>query len=216
MSVTAALGKLADLAEAQGGLVTTRQAQARGVARRDLSRLVAGGGLERAAYGVYRVAGAPRDRLVELRAAWLQLAPGLGVDQRLPEHGAVSHTSAAMVYETGSLEPFRYEFTVPPPRRVRSRRHDVAIHQAQLDAEDVAWVAEMVVTGPLRMIADLAAQRFDGEHLTGVVIDVLAKGLADRRGIESVLAPHAAGYGLPTGDGRGLVAELLDRSGMAS
>jgi predicted transcriptional regulator of viral defense system len=216
MSVMAALGKLADLAEAQGGLVTTHQAQARGVARRDLSRLVVGGGLERAAYGVYRVAGAPRDRLVELRAAWLQLAPGLGVDQRLAEHGVVSHASAAMVYQVGLLESFRYEFTVPPPRRVRSRRHDVAIHQAPLDAEDVAWVAEMLVTGPLRMVADLAAQRFDGEHLAGVVIDVLAKGLADQRGIESVLAPHAAGYGLPAGDGRGLLVELLDRSGMES
>jgi len=216
MSVMAALGKLADLAEAQGGLVTTRQAQARGVARRDLSRLVVGGGLERAAYGVYRVAGAPRDRLVELRAAWLQLAPGLGVDQRLAEHGVVSHASAAIVYQVGLLEPFRYEFTVPPPRRVRSRRHDVAIHQAPLDAEDVAWVAEMLVTGPLRMVADLAAQRFDGEHLAGVVIDVLAKGLADQQGIESVLAPHAAGYGLPVGDGRGLFVELFDRSGRES
>ncbi len=172
--------------------------------------------MERAAYGVYRVAGAPRDRLVELRAAWLQLAPGLGVDQRLAEHGVVSHASAAIVYQVGLLEPFRYEFTVPPPRRVRSRRHDVAIHQAPLDAEDVAWVAEMLVTGPLRMVADLAAQRFDGEHLAGVVIDVLAKGLADQQGIESVLAPHAAGYGLPVGDGRGLFVELFDRSGRES
>jgi predicted transcriptional regulator of viral defense system len=216
MSVMAALGKLADLAEAQRGLVTTRQAEARGVARRDLARLAAGGGLERVAYGVYRVAGAPRDGLVELRAAWLQLAPWLGVDQRRAEDGVVSHASAAVVYQVGLLEPFRFEFTVPPPRRVRSRRQDVAIHRARLDAEDVAWMAEMVVTVPVRMVADLAAQRFDGDHLAGVVIDVLAKGLTDRRRIESVLAPYAAGYGLSAGDGRGLVADLLGRSGVAS
>jgi hypothetical protein len=92
----------------------------------------------------------------------------------------------------------------------------VAIHRAPLDAEDVAWVAEMVVTTPVRMVADLAAQRVDGEHLAGVVIDVLAKSLTDQRGIESVLAPHAAGYGLPAGDGRGLVADLLGHSGVAS
>ena len=216
MSMIAALGKLADLAEAQSGLVTTRQAEARGVARRDLARLVAGGGLERVAYGVYRVAGSPRDALVELRAAWLQLAPGLGVDERRAEDGVVSHASAAVVYQVGLLEPFRFEFTVPPPRRARSRRQDAAIHRASLDAEDVAWVAEMAVTVPVRMVADLAAQRFDGEHLAGVVIDVLAKGMADRQAIESVLAQHAAGYGLSTGDGRGLVADLLGRSGVAS
>jgi predicted transcriptional regulator of viral defense system len=214
--MVATLGRLADLAEAQGGLMTTRQAEARGVARRDLARLVSGGGLERVTYGVYRVTGAPRDRLVELRAAWLQLAPGLGVDQRRVGHGVVSHASAAMVYEVGFLEPFRFEFTVPPPRRVRSRRQDVAIHRIHLDVGDVAWAAEMVVTTPVRMVVDLAAQRIDGGHLAGVVVDVLAKGLADQREIESVLAPHAAGYGLPAGDGPGLVADLFDQSGAIS
>lgn len=213
MAMVVALGKLADLAEAQGGLVTTRQAGERGVARRDLARLVAGGGLERVAYGVYRVAGAPRDRLGELRAAWLQLAPGLGVDQRWLEHGVVSHASAAVVYDVGLLEPFGFEFTVPLSRRVRSRRHDVLIHRAQLAAEDVTWAAEMVVTVPVRMVADLAGQRVDGGHLAGVVVDVLAKGLADRPTIESVLAPHAAGYGLRADDGRGLVADLLGQAG---
>jgi len=216
MTLVVALGRLADLAEAQDGLVTTRQAQARGVARRDLARLVVGGGLERVAYGVYRVAGAPRDPLMELRAAWLQLAPGLGVDQRQAAHGAVSHASAAVVYQVGLLAPFRFEFTVPPPRRARSRRHDVAIHNAPLDIKDVAWVAEMMVTRPVRMVADLAAQRIDGEHLAGVVIDLLAKDLTNQRGIESVLAPHAASYGLSAGDGRGFVADLLGQSGVAS
>jgi predicted transcriptional regulator of viral defense system len=216
MTLVMALGRLADLAEAQDGLVTTRQAQARGVARRDLARLVVGGGLERVAYGVYRVAGAPRDPLMELRAAWLQLAPGLGVDQRQAAHGAVSHASAAVVYQVGLLAPFRFEFTVPPPRRARSRRHDVAIHNAALDMKDVAWVAEMMVTRPARMVADLAAQRIDGEHLAGVVIDLLAKDLTNQQEIESVLAPHAASYGLSAGDGRGFVADLLGQSGVAS
>jgi len=43
-------------------------------------------------------------------------------------------------------------------------------------------MAEMVVTRAGAMVADLAAQRLDGDHLAGVVIDVLAKGLADRQG----------------------------------
>jgi predicted transcriptional regulator of viral defense system len=120
MGAAVSLGRLAGLTEAQHGLVTARQAELRGVPRRDLARLAQSGGLERVAYGVYRVAGAPRARLLELRAAWLQLAPGVDVDQRVVAGGVVSHASAATVFGVGLLEPVRHEFTVPGPRRVRS------------------------------------------------------------------------------------------------
>src|SRR5436190_2474812 len=163
MGVAASLGRLADLAEAQNGLVTSRQADLRGVPRRDLTRLTQSGGLERVAYGVYRVAGAPRPRLLELRAAWLQLAPGADLDRRTVADGVVSHASAATVYGVGLLEPIRHEFTVPLPRRVRSRRDDVVIHRAPLRADEVDWVEEMLVTVPARMVAGLAAQNVDGE-----------------------------------------------------
>src|SRR5262245_2988520 len=150
MGAVSALGQLADLAESQNGLVTTRQADVRGVPRRDLSRLARVGGLERVAYGVYRVVGAPRPRLVELRAAWLQLAPGIDLDQRTVGDGVVSHSSAAAVYEVGLLEPMHYEFSVPLPRRVRSSRDDVLIHRAILRVDDACWFGEMLVTTPTR------------------------------------------------------------------
>lgn len=105
MPMGAALGRLVDLAEAQNGLVTTRQADHLDVARRDLAQLAASGGLERVGHGVYRVAGAPRPRLLELRAAWLQLAPGVPVDERRAADGVISHASAALVYQVGLLDP---------------------------------------------------------------------------------------------------------------
>lgn len=208
MGTVASLGCLADLAEAQNGLVTSRQADLRGVPRRDLTRLAQSGGLERVAYGVYRVAGAPRPRLLELRAAWLQLAPGVDVDRRTVLDGVVSHASAATVYGVGLLEPVRHEFTVPLPRRVRSRRDDVVIHRRELGAGEVEWVEEVLVTVPTRMVADLAAQSMDGEHLAGVVADLLRKRLVSRGDLRSALAPHADRYGWP-GDGSGFLDYLL-------
>jgi predicted transcriptional regulator of viral defense system len=205
----AALGQLADLAEAQNGLVTARQADMRGVARRDLSRLAQAGALERVAYGVYRVAGAPRPRLLELRAAWLQLAPGVDLDQRTIADGVVSHASAASVYEVGLLEPIQHEFSVPLPRRLRSRRSDVTIYRAQLTRDDVDWVEEMLVTVPTRLVGDLCAQSLDGEHLAGVVADLLYKHLTSRSGLAAALAPHAYQYGGQPGNGRQLLDYLL-------
>jgi predicted transcriptional regulator of viral defense system len=208
MGAVAALGRLADLAEAQNGLLTSRQADLRGVPRRDLARLAQSGGLERVAYGVYRVAGAPRPRLLELRAAWLQLAPGVDVDRRTAADGVVSHASAAIMYGVGLLEPVRHEFTVPLPRRVRSRRDDVVIHRAPLGGDEAEWVEEMLVTVPTRMVAELAAQSMDGEHLAGVAADLLRRRLASRGDLRSALAPHAERYGWP-GDGRGFLDYLL-------
>lgn len=201
MGTVSALGQLADLAEAQNGLLTARQADMRGVPRRDLARLVRGGGMERVAYGVYRVAGAPRPRLLELRAAWLQLAPGVDVGRRTVADGVFSHASAAAVYGVGLLEPVRHEFSVPLPRRVRSRRDDVMIHRTRLAEDEVEWVEEMLVTIPARMVADLCAQIIDGEHLAGVVADLLDKQLVDRAELVRALAPYAHRYGGQPGDG---------------
>jgi predicted transcriptional regulator of viral defense system len=204
-----ALGQLADVAEAQNGLFTARQAGTRGVPRRDLVRLAQAGALERIAYGVYRVAGAPRPKQLELRAAWLQLAPGIDLDRRTVADGVVSHTSAASVYEVGLLEPTRHEFSVPQSRRLRSRRNDVIIYRRRLTDDDVDWVEEMLVTVPTRMVDDLCTQSMDGEHLAGVVADLLDKRLASRRGLAAALAPHADRYGGQPDNGRQFLGRLL-------
>jgi predicted transcriptional regulator of viral defense system len=209
MGGVGALACLAEVGEAQVGMVTTRQAELRGVHRRDLARLVDAGALERVAYGVYRVTGAPRASVVELRAAFLQLAPGVDLDRRTIVDGVVSHVSACLVHQIGLLESFRHEFSVPVSRRMRSRRDDVVIHRAQLAPSDVEWVDQMLVTNPTRTVSDLGGAGVDGDHLAGVVADVLASRVAKRRDIAAALAPHAERYGAPAGDGRRLLDDLL-------
>lgn len=179
--------------------MTTAQAEQLGVPRRDLGRLVAASALERLAYGVYRIAGAPRPRWEELRAAWLQLAPALPVDERNVDHGVVSHQSAALVHQLGLLEPLTHEFTVPPPRRVRSRRTDVVIHRAGLSPDEVEWADELLVTTPIRTVTDLCGIRIDGEHLSGVVADALTRRLVDEAELAAALERHAEAYGFATG-----------------
>ncbi|WP_067132548.1 type IV toxin-antitoxin system AbiEi family antitoxin domain-containing protein [Microtetraspora malaysiensis] len=211
MSLGNALGSLSALAEAQYGLVTTRQAERSGAHRRDLSRLVATGALDRLAHGVYRVAGAPRPSLEELRAAWLQLAPALQADQRGTADGVVSHSSAALVYDVGLLDPLRWEFIIPPPRRFRPRRHDVVIHRAPLTDDDVQWHDGLYVTNPCRTVSDLASIRFDGGHLGLVAADMLERELAHPDDLAAALAPHASAYGLPDAAGQEFLRHLTDR-----
>jgi predicted transcriptional regulator of viral defense system len=206
MSTLSALRSVSDLAEAQSGMFTTRQAAERGVERRDLARLWKAGVLERVAHGVYRIAAVPQHRHDEIMAAWMQLAPGTAVDRRTEAEGVVSHATAAVVQGARLLTPFAIDFTVPPgPRRIRPHRDDVRIHRAQLPKADVRQMREgslagMLVTAPERTIADLAAARIDLDHLADAFSEMH---LHPTRDLRRLLEPHAGDYGFDDG------AELL-------
>ena len=69
------IARLAPIAEEQWGFVTRRQAENAGVSSATFKRLIRDGVLERTRSAVYRLAGAPLPDHLELRSAWLQLAP---------------------------------------------------------------------------------------------------------------------------------------------
>ncbi len=96
----------------------------------------AGSVLERVAHGVYRMAGAPEPDHLALRAAWLQLEPGVWAWEPTPAQGVVSHRSAAALYGLGHLPADRHEFTLPG--RKQTRRPEVRLHQRSLPANE--WV----------------------------------------------------------------------------
>lgn len=77
-----------------------------------LARLAAdAAAIERVAHGVYRLRGAPPADHLNLRAAWLQLAPGVPAWQRTSDTGVVSHRSAASMYGLGHLPADIHEFS---------------------------------------------------------------------------------------------------------
>jgi hypothetical protein len=206
------LRALANLAEDQWGLVTRRQAEVAGIARSTFDRLVAGGSvLRRVAHGVYHLTGAPLPDHVELRAAWLQLAPEVPAWDRTVLQGVVSHRSAAALYGLGHLPADTHEFTLPVRRQ--SRRNDVRIHHRSLQAPECSHLLGLPVTRPSRTTSDLLAEFEDPEAVANLAADAIRSRRDYPGAISDSLAPPAGRFGLRQGDGLALLRWLLDLVG---
>ncbi|MDA8210047.1 MAG: type IV toxin-antitoxin system AbiEi family antitoxin domain-containing protein [Actinomycetota bacterium] len=202
------------IAEAQLGLITRRQAELAGVAPATLARQVAEGVLfRRIAHGVYLVAGAPEPEHLELRAAWLQLAPETPAWERTPAQGVVSHRSAAAIYGLGDLPADRHQFTLP--ERKQTGRNDVRIHRGGL--EPGAWreTRGLLVTTPARTAGDLLADYEDPESVGRIVRDILDNARATPDELATAIARSAARFGFGSGDGASLLRRLLEMAGAA-
>lgn len=178
METRAARRAIIPIAEAQRGLVTTQQAAHVGVSRLTLSRLEAAGDLDRMAHGVYRVAGSGYDEYTDVYAQWLALDPGRTAAERVADRAhmiAVSHRSAAAIYEIGDLPADVDTFTAS--YRKQSQREGVRVHTGSLDPADVRVEHGMLVTTPDRTLVDLRRTEPDASH----VADALADALEARR-----------------------------------
>lgn len=206
------LGPIAEIVQDQWGLITRRQAERAGTAPATLDRLTADGRvLERVTYGVYHFVGAPLPDHLDLRAAWLQLAPDTLAWERVPAQGVVSHRSAAELYGLGHLPADRHEFTLPSRRQ--SRRPDVRLHHRDLDNAEWIGLRGMLVTRPARIAADLLAGHEDPEAVGHLIADAIRAAYDYPDTFAGSLAPFAARFGLRRDDGIGLLRWLLDLAG---
>lgn len=212
MARASTVSRVAAIAEDQWGLITRRQAGLAGVSAPTLDRITGSAGiLERVAHGVYHLAGAPLPDHLELRAAWLQLAPETVAWERRAEQGIVSHRSAAAVYGLGHLPADTHDFTLPDRRQ--SRRSDVRLHRRRLEEGEWINLRGLPVTRPSRIAADLLEDREDPEAVAHVIADAI-RGAFDYPGaFADALAPHSARLGLRRGDGLTLLRWLLDLIG---
>jgi predicted transcriptional regulator of viral defense system len=201
------------MAEEQWGLVTRQQAvKIARVAPATFARLASDGSiLERVAHGVYHLTGAPLPNHLDLRAAWLQLAPETPAWDRRPDQGVISHRSAAALYGVGHLPADVHEFTLP--QRRQSRRADVRLHQRLI--EDREWIdlRGLPVTRPSRIASDLLYDCEDPEAVAHVMADAIRSVYDNPGTFAGALAPHAARFGLRQRDGLGLLRWLLDLVG---
>jgi hypothetical protein len=212
MARSTTIRRLSQLAEEQWGLVTRQQAERAGVPHSTFDRLAADGSiLERVAHGVYRLAGAPPPDHLELRAAWLQLAPDTPAWERTQDQGVVSHRSAAALYGLGHLPADTHEFTLPTRRQ--TRRPDVRIHRRPLHSDECIQLRGLPATRPSRIASDLLADREDPEAVANVVADAIRDVYDYPATFAETLAPQAARFGLRRGDGLTMLRWLLELVG---
>lgn len=207
--------RLADLVAGQWGLVTTPQATALGVTHSHLNRLAEQDVITRLSHGVYQLRSAPSDRHVDLRAAWLALAPTLTAGQRLqnPNDGPiVSHASAASLHGWGDLTAYDSEFTFDG--RKQTRRNAVRIHRGSTPMADVEIVDGLPATTAERLIADLLAAGYDTDHIGAVLAGAIRDRSIDLERLAERVAPYAMRRGFDHLAGDELVSALV-RSGDA-
>ncbi|MFF9569888.1 type IV toxin-antitoxin system AbiEi family antitoxin domain-containing protein [Streptomyces sp. NPDC014685] len=199
----------------QWGLVTTAQAEAAGVSRVDLARLVEADLLAHPARGIYQVTGAGSTAHLEIKSAWLRLDPAVPAWGRQvgdDRSGVVSHASACQLHDIGDIPADDVEISVP--RRRTTREPGVRFRQAVVPAQDVTVIDGLPVTTVDRTVCDLLAVRADAGHIGRVVADADQRGLTDTRVLADRVQPFARFYGLPrTASGSDLLNSLADQAG---
>jgi predicted transcriptional regulator of viral defense system len=153
------MNELFDLAEANDGLFTSKQARETGIKDSVLVRLAQRGRLLRTARGVYRIAHYPPDKFAQYREAvlWAQASHG-------PERIALSHETALLIYGISDANPAKVHLTVPKRARLRREKPGwILIHRAGLAPRDVSEHEGVPVTSPERAISDIliASRRVD-------------------------------------------------------
>jgi predicted transcriptional regulator of viral defense system len=169
--------RLYALAESQGGYFTSAEASALGYTTAHQHFHVKQGNWIRVDRGIYRLKRFPSVSHEDLIRWWLWSR----------KKGAISHESAAAVYDLGDVLPAKTHLTVPPDFRKKAAA-GVALHKALLGEKDIEMREGFRVTTPLRTILDLTREHLDQERLTAVVKDAVRKGLLDRKALLDILA----------------------------
>jgi predicted transcriptional regulator of viral defense system len=146
--------RLYELASAQGGYFTTKQAQAAGYAASTHSYNVNAGNWIREHRGIYRMANYPNPERPDLIVWSLWSSNRKGEPQ-----GVYSHQTALSIYDLSDINPPKLHMTVPRGfRRSSPTPRILVLHLASLGKWEVEAMHGFQVTRPLRTIADLLAE----------------------------------------------------------
>ena len=177
--------RLFELAARQGGYFTAAQAKSLGYSHQAQAHHVGAGNWWRVDRGLFR--------LVE----WVPSVPDELARWTLWSRGRaiVSHESAMAVHGIGEFESRYVHLTVPPGFTMRNEA--LALHYAELPADDVSTRSGYRVTTPLRTLIDIAANAADEDQLARAIGEARRAGLVTTRRLRSraeTLDPRAALY----------------------
>lgn len=177
---------LTDIAAAQGGYFTARQALAVGYAYPEQHYHVTHGNWERVARGIFRLRDYPLPEREDLIVLSLMSHDRSGQPQAV-----VSHETALALQDLSDANPARIHLTVPPGFR-RQLPPEVVLHRATLLPGDWEEREGYRVTTPLRTLLDIAESSTSWPHLDAAVRDALRRGLVRRQHLlEAHVSPQA-------------------------
>lgn len=181
--------RLFEVAAAQEGYFTTKQAAEAGYSPQLLVHYVHAGRAVRVLRGIYRLVHFPAGSHEELVAAWLwsELA------------GVASHQSALALHGLSDALPAQVHLTLPEAwRRRRFRVPDaIVLHHADVPTEDRAWFGAVPTTTPKRTLNDCARSGLSPELLRQAAEQALRRGLVTPADLDSVAAALKPFGGLP-------------------
>jgi predicted transcriptional regulator of viral defense system len=159
------------LAEEQAGYITPAQAEELGVHRNTLrDQAHAGGRVERAGRGLYRLRFYPRSPFEHIAAAWVRAGPDVA---------AVSHESALELYSLADVAPADVHLTLPREYRHRRPPEGVRFHwpRMPLQTDEVRRVGAVRATSPERTLLDLLEAGTQPEQIQLAVRQALERAL---------------------------------------
>ncbi len=174
--------RLYEIAEAQQGFFTTKQAKAAGFAENTHPYHVQAGNWVREHRGIYRLVQFPpadRPDLV-LWSLWSR-------NRNQETEGIYSHQTALSLHDLSDLNPSQLHMTVPPHFRRNGEIPGVLVlHFADLPATDVETAQGFKFTRPLRTILDLVdADTVERRFIRQALRQALQRGLITRQQIRS-------------------------------
>jgi predicted transcriptional regulator of viral defense system len=165
---------LFNIAEAQAGYFTAKQARSVGFTPSLLAYHANIRQFERIEHGLYRLKRFPASPYEDLFAACLHVGP----------HAVVSHDSALALYELTDIMPAEIHLTVP---RTASRRHaGLRLHTNKLEQSEITQFNGLRTTTVTRTILDVAASGLADELLIQAIQQSLRRGLTTLNNLQGV------------------------------
>lgn len=160
---------LFEIAAAQEGHFTTKQAAEAGYSLPLLNHHLNSGRVLRVRRGVYRLVHFPACDHEDLTVVWLWAE----------RRGVFSHQTALALHDLSDILPAKIHMTVPAAWRKRRLRvpEGVTLHYADLPDDDRRWFGAVPATTPLRTLLDCARCHVAPELLRAATLDALHRGL---------------------------------------
>ncbi len=183
--------RLYEIAEAQLGLFTTKQAKACGYAENTHPYHVRRGHWLRERRGIYRLALFPasNEEQLVLWSLW-------SANRDEQPQGVFSHATALSIHDISDAAPDKLHLTVPRTfRRFHEPPAILILHKADLAEEEIEARRGYAVTTPLRTLRDVAADQANTDELiTQAVRDALRAGLVSRTALKKGISSFPARF----------------------